>query len=166
MRPGGKRRYLIPAQIEGAHLKVNYIVLFFFFLFSCSLNDGYWIDFSKFSKVSWSEWWGVSVSFIILLVKYISCENLAIRETEKPAIIVKNKPSNVDFGEECVELFVGGIMGHFFLNISVPRLCGYLSVSVYFENSDLLSSWLKAFRYLCPNWSMLQVGLKFRPLYK
>ena len=47
-------------------------------------------------------------------MKYIAFENLAIRETEKPAIIVKNKPSNVDFGEECFELFVGGIMGHFF----------------------------------------------------
>lgn len=114
MRPGGKRRYLIPAQIEGDHLKVNYIVLFFFFLFSCSVNDGYWIDFSKFSKVSWSEWRGVSVSFIMLLVKYIAYENRAIRETEKPAIMVKNKPSNVDFREECFELFVGGIMGHFF----------------------------------------------------
>lgn len=53
-------------------------------------------------------------------MKYIAYENLAIRETEKPAIMVKNKPSNVDFREECFEFFVGGIMGHFFLNISVP----------------------------------------------
>lgn len=79
--------------------------------------------------------------FITLLVKYIASENFATRDTKKPAIMVKKTPSNVNFGKEYFEFFVGGITGQFFLeNLSVPCLCGYFSVSVFFENSDLLSN--------------------------
>lgn len=52
--------------------------------------------------------------FITLLVKYIASENFATRDTKKPAIMVKKTPSNVNFGKEYFEFFVGGITGQFF----------------------------------------------------